>query len=110
MSSAADALESTFRRSRVEHTYFNCLVPFQNEAVLEKHHWRAGVAALHQTRLLEHLPEALRCKIENEMRSLILATDMTRQQEFFSTLRERIASQSLDMSTYADRHFILQVS
>lgn len=44
------------------------------------------------------------------MKSLILATDMTRQQAFFDTLKTRVIDNSLDMTVYDDRHFILQVS
>lgn len=81
----------------------------QNKAVLEKHHWRAGLAVLHQSGLFNNLSDSERAKIENEMESLILATDMTRQQDFLSKLKARVQEGSLDMSVYADRHFILQV-
>jgi len=81
----------------------------QNKAVLENHHWRAALGALHQSGLFDHLPRVVTKKIELEMRSLILATDMTRQQEFFTTLKSRVQNNDLNMKVYDDRHFILQV-
>lgn len=82
----------------------------ENKAVLEKHHWKTAVEIIHKIGLFDHLSESVRTKVEEEMRSLILATDMTRQQEFFTILRDRITEGTLDMSEYNDRHFILQVS
>lgn len=69
-----------------------------------------AIKALNQTGLFDHLPESMKATIEQEMKSLILATDMTRQQEFFSILRDRVNTNTLDMAKYSDRHFILQVS
>ena len=68
-----------------------------------------AVAVLHQTGLFDHLSQSVRTKIEIEMKSLILATDMTRQQTFFDLLKSRVIEKSLDMGVYDDRHFILQV-
>ena len=78
--------------------------------MLEKHHWQSAIGALRHTKLIDHLSEFEKSQIETEMRSLILATDMTRQHDFLTTLKSRVADDSLDMSSYADRHLILQVS
>jgi len=83
---------------------------YQKTSVLEKHHWKSAVGALRQTKLIEHLSEFEKNQIETEMRSLILATDMTRQHDFLSQLKSRVADDSLDMSSYADRHLIMQIS
>ncbi|XP_067929657.1 high affinity 3',5'-cyclic-AMP phosphodiesterase 7A-like [Watersipora subatra] len=83
---------------------------YENESVLEKHHWRMAMAVLHQTGLFNHLPSAVRSQIEVEMKSLILATDMSRQQSFFDQLKTRMVDGTLDMGSYDDRHFILQIA
>lgn len=83
---------------------------YENKAVLEKHHSAAAIAALRQTKLFDHLPVSVSSQMEEEIRSLILATDMSRQQEFFNTLRQRVNENTLDMAKYCDRHFILQIA
>lgn len=96
----------------IKHEQFltTVFILLQKTSVLEKHHWKSAVGALRQTKLIEHLSEFEKNQIETEMRSLILATDMTRQHDFLSQLKSRVADDSLDMSSYADRHLIMQVS
>ncbi|KAG7263759.1 hypothetical protein CRUP_027996 [Coryphaenoides rupestris] len=48
--------------------------------------------------------------MEQQLGSLILATDISRQNEFLSTFREHLHHQSLDLQQAPNRHFILQIA
>lgn len=56
-------------------------------------------------------PPPLFCRqdMEQQLGSLILATDISRQNEFLSTFREHLDNQDLDLQLASHRHFILQV-
>ena len=48
--------------------------------------------------------------IEWQLKSLILATDITRQQEFLTRLKKHNDSNDLNLRDEENRHFMLQVS
>lgn len=54
-------------------------------------------------------PLFCRRDIEQRLGSLILATDINRQNEFLMTFREHLDNQDLDLQLASHRHFILQV-
>ncbi|CAL8316791.1 unnamed protein product [Merluccius merluccius] len=83
---------------------------YQNTSVLESHHWRSTVGMLRESGLLSHLPLSTRQDMEQQLGSLILATDISRQNEFLSTFREHLDNQSLDLQQAPHRHFILQIA
>ncbi|CAL8393893.1 unnamed protein product [Arctogadus glacialis] len=83
---------------------------YQNTSVLESHHWRSTVGMLRESGLLSHLPLSMRQDMEQQLGSLILATDISRQNEFLSTFREHLNHQSLDLHQAPHRHFILQIA
>ncbi|XP_022243200.1 cAMP-specific 3',5'-cyclic phosphodiesterase 7B-like [Limulus polyphemus] len=62
-------------------------VLYKNFSVLETHHWRMAVSCLRESRLLDHLEKEVCVKIECWMQSMILATDISRQQEFLEKLK-----------------------
>ncbi|XP_022242190.1 uncharacterized protein LOC106459907 isoform X2 [Limulus polyphemus] len=82
---------------------------YKNFSVLENHHWRSAISCLRETELLSHLSREVRDDVECQIRSLILATDITRQQEFLSRFKKYIAENALDLSKKEIRHFILQI-
>lgn len=60
--------------------------------------------------LAQWCPPLLRRQdMEQQLGSLILATDISRQNEFLTTFREHLDNQDLDLHLAAHRHFILQV-
>lgn len=61
--------------------------------------------------LLGSLLPPLPCRqdIEQQLGSLILATDISRQNEFLLTFREHLDHHDLDLQLPSHRHFILQV-
>ncbi|KAM9355580.1 3',5'-cyclic-AMP phosphodiesterase 7B-like isoform 1-T1 [Pholidichthys leucotaenia] len=83
---------------------------YQNTSVLESHHWRSTVGMLRESGLLSHLPAEVSQDIEQQLGSLILATDITRQNEFLLTFREHLDNQDLDLELASHRHFILQIA
>ncbi|XP_055005644.1 cAMP-specific 3',5'-cyclic phosphodiesterase 7B isoform X3 [Boleophthalmus pectinirostris] len=83
---------------------------YQNTSVLESHHWRSTVGMLRESGLLSHLPPDMSQDIEQQLGSLILATDISRQNEFLLSLREHLDQQDLDLQLPSDRHFILQIA
>ncbi|XP_022236218.1 cAMP-specific 3',5'-cyclic phosphodiesterase 7B-like, partial [Limulus polyphemus] len=60
---------------------------YKNFSVLENHHWRSAISCLRESELLHHLSREVRDDVEFQVRSLILATDITRQQEFLTTFK-----------------------
>ncbi|XP_015249983.1 PREDICTED: cAMP-specific 3',5'-cyclic phosphodiesterase 7B isoform X1 [Cyprinodon variegatus] len=83
---------------------------YQNTSVLESHHWRSTVGMLRESGLLNHLSADMSLDIEQQLGSLILATDINRQNEFLATLREHLDNQDLDLQLATHRHFILQIA
>ncbi|KAK5903660.1 hypothetical protein CgunFtcFv8_007420 [Champsocephalus gunnari] len=83
---------------------------YQNTSVLENHHWRSTVGMLRESGLLSHMPADISQDIEQQLGSLILATDISRQNEFLSTFREHLDNQDLDLQLASHRHFILQIA
>lgn len=82
----------------------------QNTSVLESHHWRSTVGMLRESGLLSHLPADMSQNMEQQLGSLILATDISRQNEFLLTFREHLDNQDLDLQLASHRHFILQIA
>nr|XP_020635206.1 cAMP-specific 3',5'-cyclic phosphodiesterase 7B isoform X1 [Pogona vitticeps] len=83
---------------------------YQNVSVLENHHWRSTVGMLRESRLLAHLPKEERQDIEQQLGSLILATDINRQNEFLTQLKTHLRNQDLNLEDAPDRHFMLQIA
>lgn len=55
-------------------------------SVLENHHWRSAIGCLLESGLAEQLLP-YRTELEQQIRDLILATDINRQQEFLSKFK-----------------------
>ncbi|XP_066905284.1 uncharacterized protein [Halyomorpha halys] len=82
---------------------------YQNTSVLENHHWRSAIGCLLESNLAEQV-SALRPDLERQISSLILATDITRQQEFLTRFKKYLDDGNLNMEDKEDRHFILQIA
>ncbi|XP_077496874.1 uncharacterized protein LOC144107648 isoform X2 [Amblyomma americanum] len=83
---------------------------YNNFSVLENHHWRSAVSCLRQSGIFDHLASSDWDEIEEQIRSLILATDITRQQEFLTRFKRYLENNVLDMADKEYRHFILQIA
>ncbi|XP_043278403.1 uncharacterized protein [Venturia canescens] len=83
---------------------------YENTSVLENHHWRSAIGCLLESGVSEQLPPQIRPELERHISSLILATDITRQQEFLTRFKASLDGESLNMDDPENRHFILQIS
>ncbi|KAL2085187.1 hypothetical protein ACEWY4_018507 [Coilia grayii] len=85
-------------------------VLYRNTSVLENHHWRSVVGLLRETGLFSHLPAEDGLNMESQLGSLILATDISRQNEYLSKFRTHLDHDDLCLGNGAHRHFILQMA
>ncbi|KAM7390520.1 hypothetical protein PAMA_008601 [Pampus argenteus] len=83
---------------------------YRNTSVLENHHWKSAVGLLRETGLFFHLPAEDRLSMERELGSLILATDISRQNDYLSRFRLHLDQENLCLSNASHRHFILQMA
>ncbi|KAG7203506.1 hypothetical protein KM043_013562 [Ampulex compressa] len=83
---------------------------YQNTSVLENHHWRSAIGCLLESGVSEQLPADVRPELQRHISSLILATDITRQQEFLTRFKRYLDENFLEMNRPEDRHFILQIA
>uniref|UniRef100_A0A146LRM7 Phosphodiesterase n=1 Tax=Lygus hesperus TaxID=30085 RepID=A0A146LRM7_LYGHE len=82
---------------------------YSNTSVLENHHWRSAIGCLLESHLAEEVAP-VRPELEKQIASLILATDITRQQEFLSQFKGFLDGDGLDMKRPEHRHFVLQIA
>ncbi|KAM6900196.1 high affinity 3',5'-cyclic-AMP phosphodiesterase 7A isoform 2-T2 [Xenentodon cancila] len=83
---------------------------YKNTSVLENHHWKSAVGLLRETGLFSHLPPEDSLNMERELGSLILATDISRQNDYLSRFRMHLDKDNLCLSNASHRHFILQMT
>ncbi|XP_048841874.1 cAMP-specific 3',5'-cyclic phosphodiesterase 7B-like isoform X1 [Brienomyrus brachyistius] len=83
---------------------------YQNSSVLENHHWRSLVGMLRECSLLSHLPPSTLRDIEQQLGSLILATDISRQNEFLGRFKSHLDNKDLQLEDAGHRHFMLQIA
>ncbi|XP_031835146.2 uncharacterized protein LOC116428110 isoform X3 [Nomia melanderi] len=83
---------------------------YQNTSVLENHHWRSAIGCLLESGVSDQLPDNVRPELQRHISSLILATDITRQQEFLDRFKHYLDENLLEMRRPEDRHFILQIA
>lgn len=81
---------------------------YNNSSVLENHHWRSALSVLWESGLSDALGAAARSDLHAIVRDMILATDISRQQEFLERLRAE--GSELDLSRSEDRLFVLQIA
>lgn len=83
---------------------------YQNSSVLENHHWRCCISVVMKTGLLSHVPEEQWRIFFDLIQSLILATDIARQQEFLSRFQDQLNSGKLDLQNPENRKLVLQMA
>ncbi|XP_048832127.1 high affinity cAMP-specific 3',5'-cyclic phosphodiesterase 7A isoform X3 [Brienomyrus brachyistius] len=83
---------------------------YKNTSVLENHHWRSAVGLLRESGLFSHLPAEDGLNMEKQLGSLILATDISRQNEYLTKFRKHLEKDDLCMSNSGHRHFVLQMA
>ncbi|XP_022534990.1 high affinity cAMP-specific 3',5'-cyclic phosphodiesterase 7A isoform X2 [Astyanax mexicanus] len=83
---------------------------YQDTSVLENHHWKCAVSLLRESGLLSHFPFEDRKNLEKRLGSLILATDISRQNEYLSEFRAHLDRADLHLNNSQHRHFVLQMA
>lgn len=83
---------------------------YKNASVLENHHWRSAMACLMESGMMDGLERASAQELQRQIQSLILATDIARQQEFLTAFQGYLNDDSLDLQTANHRHFVLQIA
>ncbi|XP_077991487.1 uncharacterized protein LOC144445719 [Glandiceps talaboti] len=83
---------------------------YHNSSVLENHHWRSAIAVLSETGLVDHFKREDKLQLEWYIKSFILSTDITRQQEFLTRFERHLERRDLDLTSSEHRHFILQIA
>uniref|UniRef100_A0A7N8XSL2 Phosphodiesterase n=1 Tax=Mastacembelus armatus TaxID=205130 RepID=A0A7N8XSL2_9TELE len=83
---------------------------YRNTSVLENHHWKSAVGLLRETGLFSHLPPEDSLNVERDLGSLILATDISRQNEYLTRFRTHLDQNNLCLINASHRHFILQMA
>ena len=81
-----------------------------NVSVLENHHWRSAIACFVESGLSKYFSESQFAEFTDLVRSLILATDISRQQEFLTQFRYFLDTSDRDISQANNRQFILQIA
>ncbi|XP_038665419.1 high affinity cAMP-specific 3',5'-cyclic phosphodiesterase 7A isoform X3 [Scyliorhinus canicula] len=83
---------------------------YKNTSVLENHHWKSAVCVLQESKLFSHLSVEESYQLGCQLGSLILATDISRQNEFLSQLRTRLDTSDICLDNASQRHFMLQIA
>ena len=84
---------------------------YDNVSVLENHHWRSAISCFVDAGMTKYLSaEGQFLEFTELVRSLVLATDISRQQEFLTQLRFFLDNNQLNLSFQHHRHFILQIA
>ncbi|EPQ08781.1 High affinity cAMP-specific 3',5'-cyclic phosphodiesterase 7A [Myotis brandtii] len=81
---------------------------YKNTSVLENHHWRSAVGLLRESGLFSHMPLESRKQMETQIGALILATDISRQNEYLSLFRSHLDRGDLCLEDARHRHLVLQ--
>ncbi|XP_032738543.1 high affinity cAMP-specific 3',5'-cyclic phosphodiesterase 7A isoform X4 [Lontra canadensis] len=83
---------------------------YKNTSVLENHHWRSAVGLLRESGLFSHMPSESRQQMETQIGALILATDISRQNEYLSLFRSHLDRGDLQLEDARHRHLVLQMA
>ncbi|KAM4687565.1 high affinity 3',5'-cyclic-AMP phosphodiesterase 7A isoform 1-T1 [Discoglossus pictus] len=83
---------------------------YKNTSVLENHHWRSAVGLLRESGLFSHLGLEEKLRMESQLGSIILATDITRQNEYLCKFRSHLDKEDLCLEDPSNRNFVLQMA
>ena len=83
---------------------------YNNSSVLEHHHWRSALSVMWEAGLSDQFTPEVRNELHEKIRDLILATDISRQQEFLARLKQYVSDGDLNLTLPEHRLFILQIA
>ena len=83
---------------------------YQNNSVLENHHWRFALCIFKESNIFEHFEQDVLDDMKEQLKHLILATDIARQNEYLKRFRDLTSSHKFSLSNTADRALVLQMA
>ena len=83
---------------------------YQNNSVLENHHWRFALCIFKEAELFDHFEQHVLDDMKEQLKHLILATDIARQNEYLRRFTDLISSKDFSMSNTDDRALVLQMA
>lgn len=83
---------------------------YHNTSVLENHHWRFALCIFKESQLFDHFDKDTMDDMKEQLKHLILATDIARQNEYLRRFKEMTSSQEFSMSHTPDRALVLQMA
>lgn len=83
---------------------------YNNQSVLENHHWRFALCIFKESQLFDHFDPNVYNEMKLQMKQLILATDIARQNEYLKRFQELTISKTFSMTNTDDRALVLQMA
>lgn len=83
---------------------------YQNNSVLENHHWRFALCIFKESKLFDHLEAPMLEDMKQQLKQLILATDIARQNDYLKRFKALTNSNKFSMSNTDDRALVLQMA
>lgn len=83
---------------------------YNNQSVLENHHWRFASSIFKESQLFDHFDPKVYDEMKLQMKQLILATDIARQNEYLKRFKELTISKTFSMDNTDDRALVLQMA
>lgn len=83
---------------------------FQNCSVLENHHWHFALAIFKESAIFDHLKDEVMADFKQQLKTLILATDIAHQNEYLQRFKTLTASSKFSMLNAQDRSLVLQMA
>lgn len=83
---------------------------YNNNSVLENHHWRFALCIFKESKLFDHFEEEVLEEMKKQLKHLILATDIARQNEYLKRFKDLTSSHKFSMRNTDDRALVLQMA
>lgn len=83
---------------------------YNNNSVLENHHWRFALCIFKESQLFDHFEQDVYEDMKIQLKHLILATDIARQNEYLKRFKELTASDEFSMQNAEHRALVLQMA
>lgn len=83
---------------------------YNNNSVLENHHWRFALCIFKESQLFDHFENDVFDEMKLQLKHLILATDIARQNEYLKRFKDLTSSREFSMQNIDDRALVLQMA
>jgi len=83
---------------------------YNNISVLENHHWRFALCIFKESQLFDHFDADVYHQMRVQLKDLILATDIARQNEYLQRFKDLTSSNEFSMQNTEDRALVLQMA